>query len=911
MELLDRVYDSEPAARDVLLEQLASQQHPLLTALRKILEAGERARASEFLADVPRLIPAQSTAPVWEGGQTVGPYRLERLLGQGGMSEVWLADRFDGLIDRQAALKLPYQQTLRHRRDAFVARFEREKAIVAMLRHPNIANLDEAGVTPEGQPWMALEYVDGESIADWCDNERATVRRRIEIFVDVLHAVEYAHASLVIHRDLKPANILVRRNGSPCLLDFGIAKLLGPESDVLVDTDLTRDIGRPLTLAYASPEQALGRPLTTASDIYSLGVVLYELMCGHGPYELQAASMLQLQEAIVGKDPASPSRRLDAAAAQARGGTLHNVAREIGGDIDAIVAKSLQKEPERRYASAATFRLDLMRWLAGETVLARAPSRVYVLRKFISRHYWGVGLSALAIVALAATSVTAVVFELRAASEARNVRMSKDTLREIFRQADPDLSHGPNMSARDMLAESRKRVEKSFAGQAALQADLLGSIGELQGTVGDDVAATETLAKVIQLYDDGRHPREVVMARIAYAYELFHLGDYDKASTVIELARQGGAAFASDDELQTNLTAVRGQIAWQHKEYEPAERLLADALRRSTTLHGPNDSRTLDILSDLTSVEAARGSIGAAQDHVAELVARTRQSTSIAPGAVQRVELQSARIQMLAGQYERARTGLAVAVPRCQAALGDVNEWCLLLAMRQAELLIRVGRNEMALSLVPAFEASVASALAPRRQAESLVTVCRVLAANGRLPPDGDLMRRLQALGRSGAGVALSQDVKTKALLAEAEADLRARRPDEALRVLELSLQRMANDETLAADAGLHVRQDLLTGLALRQQGDGDGALAAIQRSVEGARHAFGPDDVLTRLVELDLATTLQGVGRTRESAALSAAATKALAERFGNDCPVLEIARTIGAPSPRAAAVESPPFFI
>jgi tetratricopeptide (TPR) repeat protein len=425
-----------------------------------------------------------------------------------------------------------------------------------------------------------------------------------------------------------------------------------------------------------------------------------------------------------------------------------------------------------------------------------------------------------------------------------------------------------------------------------MQGELLAAIGDLQGGVGDDAAAVDTLARVTHLYDDGAHPRELIKAQIAYAYELYHLGDQAHAQAAIDTAWSASAPFAKDAEVQADLTAVKGQLAWLRGDYATATPLLEAALRQSTALRGPVHAKTLVALNDLASLEAARGDYASAQRDVDELVRRSKSLASLSVTQLQRIEAQRARIEMAGGHYQQAQHDLEAAIPKCWSALGMRNEWCLLLMARQTELLIRVGRADAALGLVPALKACASAESAPRRQAESLVTLSRILAANPSSATDADLWRRLQSLGRSGADVALSTDLKAKALLAEAEALVQAHRPVPALSALELVAERIAGDRALAASAVVVARMELLRGLAQREQGDMPAAQASMRRALAVASKSFGVDDVATQLVALNLAATLGGPDQAHERADLADHARLVLEPRFGADSPVVRSAR-------------------
>ena len=277
-----------------------------------------------------------------EAGDRVGPYRLLRPIGSGGMADVWLAERDDGAFAREVALKLPLVSRLR--RDLAV-RFARERDILARLEHPHIARFYDAGVSADGLPYLAMEYVDGRPITTWCDEHRVDLAGRIQLFAQVLSAVQFAHANLVIHRDLKPSNILVTDDGQVRLLDFGIAKLLAADEERAPETQLTRSSGRALTPEYASPEQMRGEALTIASDVYSLGVVLFEVLVGSRPYRLKIESAAQLEEAILAADPLRPSANVTDAAAASRGVSPRRLAKQLAGDLDTVVLKALAKSP--------------------------------------------------------------------------------------------------------------------------------------------------------------------------------------------------------------------------------------------------------------------------------------------------------------------------------------------------------------------------------------------------------------------------------------------------------------------------------------------------------------------------------------------------------------------------------------
>jgi eukaryotic-like serine/threonine-protein kinase len=355
-------------------------------------------------------------------GRRYGPYRIVSLLGHGGMGSVWLAERVDGLFTRQVALKLVHPALVSR---VLTERSAREREILAGLNHPNIARLIDAGFAEDGQPYLALEYVAGVPFTSFCDQHRLPVRDRLLLFRQVLSAVQYAHAHLVIHRDLKPSNIMVTAQGQVYLLDFGIAKLL-TEGEAK-ESELTRLGGRALTPDYAAPEQIAGAPITTAADVYALGVMLYELLTGERPYRLKRDTRGALEDAILQSEPVVPSRAtISESTASARGTTARYLSKLIESDLDTIVMKALKKFSSERYATANAFDEDIARYLRGEVVLAQRDSVPYRTRKFMLRHRVALGAVGILMLTLAG-GLAATSYEARVAAKQRDAALEART----------------------------------------------------------------------------------------------------------------------------------------------------------------------------------------------------------------------------------------------------------------------------------------------------------------------------------------------------------------------------------------------------------------------------------------------------------------------------------------------------
>jgi serine/threonine protein kinase len=478
--LLDELLALPAADRPAWLAALAPADQHLKPQLLGMLAEHEGARAPALPAELPALGDAPDAgAP--QPGERVGPYRLLHQIGRGGMGSVWLAERVDGALTRQVALKLP-----RLAWDAgLAARMARERDIGALLEHPNIARLYDAGVDALGRPFLALEYIAGHPIDAWCDAHALDVAARLRLFVQVVHAIAYAHGRLVIHRDLKPANVLVSADGQAHLLDFGIARRLhdsestGPAHGATAQHAPTEELHRALTPRYASPEQIRGEVLTVQSDVYSLGVLLYELLTGVSPIAPKRASPAAVEDAILqGDSPPASTRAPDRA-----------TARMLRGDLDAILAQAMQREPARRYATADALGQDIGRYLAGLPVQARADSWRYRLGKLLRRHWLGFGFATLGLTSVLALAGVAF-WQARRAAEAleqaqqaaQRAQVVKAFVIDLFKLDTPDAAGRP--AARELpvewlLERGARLIEPRFADQPALQSELLGVVAQI------------------------------------------------------------------------------------------------------------------------------------------------------------------------------------------------------------------------------------------------------------------------------------------------------------------------------------------------------------------------------------------------------------------------------------------------
>jgi serine/threonine-protein kinase len=535
-------------------------------------------------------------------GRRIGVYRLIRELGRGGMGLVYLAERADGQFEQQVALKLIKRGM---DSDEIQRRFLLERQILARLQHPNIARLLDGGVSDDGSPYFAMEYIAGIPLLAYCDAKRLDVDARLALFRQVGEAVQYAHQQLIVHRDLKPSNILVTESGEPKLLDFGIAKVLDTEEGRDLP-GLTRTGARPMTPAYGAPEQIRGDAVTTATDTYTLGVILYELLAGRFPYRVDTATPEAFAAAITDSDaerlvsalrrpPARRGEQETDAIAAARGTTGPRLRRRLQGDLDTIVRKALCKEPERRYASVEALLDDLDRHRTGLPVRARPDTLAYRSSRFLRRHALGVTAAALIVLSLIAGLSIAVWQAGVASREADKANEVRTFLVEMFEEADPSRTRGEQVTVREILDRGADRIERELAGQLEIRAELMELIGTLYGTLGlyDRAQALlrESLALRRGLYGD-RHA-EVAGSLNELGGILRETGDYDGAEPLFRESiaicrplREG--ACPKHEMTLSNLGLLLSEIG----RYEEAEPLFAEALESCRSQFGPESEET-------------------------------------------------------------------------------------------------------------------------------------------------------------------------------------------------------------------------------------------------------------------------------------------------------------------------------
>jgi serine/threonine-protein kinase len=590
-DIFEKAAEIPAAERERFLDQACQENKELRTEVERLLASYEK--WDHIFDTVHTDQPHQAPSPI---PAFVGPYRILRELGHGGVGAVYLAIRADESFKKHVAIKLlrPGLQS-----DEIVRRFRYERQILASIDHPFIAKLLDGGSTAEGMPYLVMEYVDGKPIDEYCESHRLTIDQRLQLFINVCSAVHFAHQHLVVHRDLKPGNLLVLPDGTPRLLDFGIAKLLDPSLFALT-VNLTRADSRMMTPEYASPEQIRGENITTASDIYSLGIMLYEILTGHLPYRIRSRPLHEVARAICDEPPARPSAVVGIAEqltdgqrhtrlvtadsiSHARQTSPDKLRKKLRGDLEHILMMALRKEPPHRYASVEQFGDDIRRYREGLPVRARHGTWTYRASRFVSRHKVGLGAVALVILSLIGISAIATRERMRAERESTKANAVIEFLTTSLGAIDPRVAQGQEPTVRHLLDEAERRLADSqtlpYAEEAAIRAVIAESrfqLGQLRQA--RDQFATLLRTSRANLGDD--HP-DTVAALTGLASAQADLGELKDAEQNARLALQRSEQLRNHDRLalQASNTLANVLLRLGTREHlTDAERVLDRAL---------------------------------------------------------------------------------------------------------------------------------------------------------------------------------------------------------------------------------------------------------------------------------------------------------------------------------------------
>ena len=692
-------------------------------------------------------------------GARLGPYTLLRVESRGGMGTVYLATRNDGLYDNRVAIKVLHRGLAgtEHKH-----RFRAERQILARLEHPNIARLHDGGTLEDGRPYLVMEFVEGLPIDRYCELHNLGIDARLSLFRRVCAAVQYAHQNLLVHRDLKPANILVTADGEPKLLDFGIAKQLGPG-----EAHETRTGLRVMTPGYASPEQVRGEAVSTVSDVYSLGVVLYELLVGRSPYRVTTGGSHELERAVCDQEPERPSTAV-----------RRDLRRRLRGDLDAITLTALRKEPGHRYGSAEQLAQDVERHQSLQPVMARRGARAYRTSRFLLRHRFAVAGASLAAALVLGLLVVLAIQVQRTGRERDKARHALEFLVDVFRTSDPYRTGGERVTARNILDNGAGRLARELDGEPQVQAALLDAIGQAylglgrpddarpllekalrlrrQGPGLDQAASEEHLADLKN--QQGDYPAALALYETALDRKrrLLDDGDPEVARTLIrqgavfaEMNRHGEAvgtyrqalAIYRRQEGEGGGAGVAETLAWlgrlEHNRgrYAEAERYLQQALKLQRKVLGLRHPEVARTLSRLSVVRVDAGRLPAAEALLRQALAIQRQA--LEPGHPDLVDTLNNLALALhyQGSLEQAEALYREALGLYRARLGDEHPVVADALNNVGAVVQALGRTDEAIHLHE-------EALALRQRifgerhvnvAQSLVQIARAHWATGHL----------------------------------------------------------------------------------------------------------------------------------------------------------------------------------
>ena len=663
-EHLDDLIEATLAERSSRLALIRRTAPEMAHRLAELLARQAAVETGDFMATLPKFLTEDSSTTATRSGERVGPYEVLQELGQGGMSTVWLARRVDGALSRTVALKLPYSGAYGRQ---LTERFARERDILASLSHSNIARLYDAGVSEQGQPYLAMEYVQGTPISVYCDSLKLPIAKRLTLFLQVCNAVQFAHSQLVIHRDLKPSNILVTEQAHVMLLDFGIAKLL--TRSPARETELTLFGARAMTVNYASPEQIAGEPIGTASDIYSLGVLLCEMLTGALPYRPNRDTRGALEEAILSSDITLPSHSVfGESAAIKRKLSNPELRKQLREDLDGIVFKAMQRQPRDRYGTVDALSQDIVRYLSGLPISAYASHRWYRWRKFWRRHRLPVSLAVGVLAVIIAGAITIAWQAVREREQARRAdqeasrqKATKDFLVSVFKASDPRIESdrpGGTITAKELLEASAGRIDQEFSRDPATRIELLGLTSDIFRELGEDTRAAKLLQEQIQLAGQlyGPDHRVVIEGLLQQASDA---NDRNDAAAATKLLTRTDAAIH-----RAGLDRSAERARWW---YIKSGALLNDAsarpemeqaLRNSAGLFesiGINDSTYSNALSDLANVYFAKPDFPMAVQYNQRAVAALEHQAKGSEGDLVQIYGNLATALTYAGDFDAAQ----------------------------------------------------------------------------------------------------------------------------------------------------------------------------------------------------------------------------------------------------------------
>jgi serine/threonine-protein kinase len=606
-ELFHAALERNSAEWQAFLETACPDDSELRREVAEMLQV--RHQAFSFFDSVERQLETPGEDKPLDPGTLVGAYRILSEIGRGGMGTVYLAERDDPLLPQRVALKL-----IRSGRESPETRkrFLAERQILSKLQHDGIARLLDGGNTLDGHPFFVMEYVEGQPVHKHCEERKLDIAERLKLFLSICDAVDYAHSNLVVHRDLKPGNILVTAKGTVKLLDFGIAKLLSETP--LEGPDATQSIVRPLTPEYAAPEQITGSAITTSTDVYLLGGVLYELLSGQRPFRVQSRTWSELEKVVVNEEPPPPSSKNAA------------LEKRLRGDLDAICLKALEKLPESRYRTVRQLMEDVERHLKGEPVLAQRPTTLYRAAKFFRRHRWGVLTTAAALALTTTFSVTLALQSRRLSAERDKAQQVSELFVDLFTLSDPDENRGQIITAREILDRGVEKLNHNLNNQDEVKASLLEVLARVYHKLGLFDRAAPLLQQSLALRRAADPSGPAVAGNLHLLGLLLHdQGKYEaSAKTLKEAVELRSKLYGPRDQMVAQSNTYLALATLRKGDWKSAEPLFREALAVHKAKPGESGSGYAESLTGLAMVYYAKGEYAAAEPLFVESLARQR-----------------------------------------------------------------------------------------------------------------------------------------------------------------------------------------------------------------------------------------------------------------------------------------------
>ncbi|MDB5969268.1 MAG: hypothetical protein JWQ90_1718 [Hydrocarboniphaga sp.] len=934
----EALLDLDQAARGIELEVLRQGRPELHAAVLVWLAADANGGTLPAAGGAMLALEAMELAAAARAGSMLGPYSIERPLGSGGMGEVWLARRSDGLYTAPVALKLLHPHLAQ---SAIRGRFLREGRILGELAHPHVARLLDAGISPDGELFLAIEYVEGEPIDRWCDARQLDIAARLRLFLQVCAAVAHAHANLVVHRDLKPSNILVTADGEAKLLDFGIAKLIENDTDERPETELTRLGGRAMTPEYAAPEQISGAAITTATDVYALGVLLYTLLSGRRPHGKPGQSAAQLERAVLETEPAAPSQmrtqRGDgdsgAQIAAQRATTPRKLSESLRGDLDTIVRKALKKVPAERYATVLALAEDLRRHLANLPVLARRDSFGYRAGKYLRRHRVGVAAGAAVVLALLAGVVGTVwqarLAQQRAAELAQVVVFQSAMLQRVdIRQfaagwfdqmrsrlaatLDQDKPLPTDQAAAllasfdqmrpwtqsaevarqtlgdYLLAPSVKELDQRFADQPGIDGPLRVSVGQAYADLGLLAPASEQLRKAI----DGMTPllgadsADVLNAKLKLASVRSLQGQSDDAIALARDVAQARHRLLGADHRDTMHAQTQlARFLNRHEDFQAAIEILVPLLAHERRLLPQPDADTANTESVLGAIYVAQGEYAKGKAlQESSLQAYRALYGNEHPDTLSMIFSVAATLDDMGEPLAAAALDRELLATR-RRTLGDEHPLTLGALINLCSAVDNSGDKQAAFELKQQAWRLAQRSQSPDSQLSqvSAMNYAAALEERGHYDQAGTIFRGIAELRARLYGPEKPRTLHSLEGLANVLSEQQHYAEAEKLQaeVLTGQLKTFGPEHPEV----LQTRRD--AALMLQAQGQHAAAAASFEELLPGFRKAFGPDKPDTLLLTAAIARSMDALGRHDEALALQQAALET-ALKLGEQHPAV-----------------------